>query len=367
MSWSRSFVFAATLGSTATLSGNALPGGVGGNSPPFCTNPPVIFVECNNQGSPTVHTFDVGAVDPDGDPLTFLWAFTGSCAPIGTVDDPTAETPTVLVDMQGGCMAECGGVKARISDGVNPPVECKQAIVIQDTTPPVTTCPADVLELWDPTIGGYPAQVDPMIQGFATALDNCDPSPGLAIVDELVQFGTPPSGIEVVVTRTWEAVDCMGFTDRCTQTITLVGPSFFAGTDTTIDLAPGACPNEVLVPSSATAAAPVEILIHGSAVFDVRSLRAHSLVLVRADGAGAPAEPVGVMAGDFGAPQVGQLCHDTVADGYADRWVTFDAAQVADALGLWTQPNGQALAVQLLGELVNGQPFVAKDVLIVRQ
>jgi hypothetical protein len=84
-------------------------------------------------------------------------------------------------------------------------------IVVQDTTPPEITCPADV-------ILECPADTAPSATGEATATDNCDDAPAITYSDtcELGCGGTKTCW------RTWTATDESGNSSTCVQTITVV-------------------------------------------------------------------------------------------------------------------------------------------------
>lgn len=324
-----------------------------GNSPPVC-GPSLQVVECNGQGSPTIHVLDIGATDPDGDPITYNWALAGSCLlGQGTIDDPTLANPTLRFNMNGTCNAECGGTKVRISDGINPDVICKHALIIQDTTPPTATCPPDVMELWTT---GPPTQTSEAQQGSATGSDNCDPSPTVTTIGEtnVEEFG---GGIEWTTTRTWEVMDCQGLTDQCTQTIVLVGQSYFNGTSATIDLDTSSCPNAI----SPTGTGVVQAVVFGSTDFDVAKLRPRSFQLRRQDGQGGPVSPISVLYDDGGAPVPGSVCHSGVADGFADLILVFDQAALSAALGLPNEPAKQFVPVELTGKTWSGGPFLGRD------
>ena len=82
---------------------------------------------------------------------------------------------------------------------------CVQTITIDDSTPPVITCPADVtVECGQST--------DPSSTGYATATDNCDPDP-------VIQYSDSQTGD--VITRTWTATDDGGNWASCDQIITI--------------------------------------------------------------------------------------------------------------------------------------------------
>ncbi len=87
---------------------------------------------------------------------------------------------------------------------------CDQTITVDDTTPPVITCPPDIaVECGDPT--------DPAALGEATATDNCG-----AVT---ISFGdvTTPGACpgQYTITRTWTAEDECGNITSCDQTITV--------------------------------------------------------------------------------------------------------------------------------------------------
>jgi len=85
---------------------------------------------------------------------------------------------------------------------------CTQTITVDDTTPPVMTCPADIsLQCDDPT--------DPSFTGTATATDNCS-----TVGNITVAFSDQING---GIVRTWTATDECGNQASCVQTITIVG------------------------------------------------------------------------------------------------------------------------------------------------
>ncbi len=101
-----------------------------------------------------------------------------------------------------------------------------------DLTAPVITCPGDI------TIecGG---STHPDVTGYATAVDFCDPSPGIVWEDNQVGY---------VITRTWTATDDAGNNSSCDQIITLE--------DTTDPAFVEECPADVTVECDAVPTAP---------------------------------------------------------------------------------------------------------------
>jgi len=90
--------------------------------------------------------------------------------------------------------------------------QCQQMITVEDTTPPVVTCPADVTVACN-------TPTDPSATGSATATDNCDATPSISYSD-VVTAGSCPQ--EKTITRTWTATDDASNSDQCVQTITVV-------------------------------------------------------------------------------------------------------------------------------------------------
>ena len=83
---------------------------------------------------------------------------------------------------------------------------CLQTIMIDDTTPPTITCPADMtvecVEMYD--------------AGMATATDNCDLVVDVTFADVTVSASCPQ-----VIERTYTATDDCGNSSTCLQTITI--------------------------------------------------------------------------------------------------------------------------------------------------
>ncbi|MHC4444014.1 MAG: lamin tail domain-containing protein [Planctomycetota bacterium] len=84
--------------------------------------------------------------------------------------------------------------------------------LLDDTTPPEITCPADLeVECGEST--------DPSATGSATTTDNIDPNPAITFSDTTTP-GTCPDGSQI--TRTWTATDEAGNSSSCDQVITIV-------------------------------------------------------------------------------------------------------------------------------------------------
>ncbi len=83
---------------------------------------------------------------------------------------------------------------------------------IVDSNPPDITCPGDIIiECTEST--------EPSNTGSATAVDVCDPDPGITFTD-MVAAGACPQ--EETITRTWTATDATGRTSNCVQIIEVV-------------------------------------------------------------------------------------------------------------------------------------------------
>jgi hypothetical protein len=92
---------------------------------------------------------------------------------------------------------------------------CEQSITIQDTTPPVITCPADI------TVN-CSASLDPSALGSATATDNCVSNGNITIEYSDNTSGLTGCGGTGIIIRTWTAMDPCGNSSSCTQTINIL-------------------------------------------------------------------------------------------------------------------------------------------------
>lgn len=131
----------------------------------------------------------------------------GSIFPIGT-------TPVTVVATD-----DCGNSAS-----------CSLNVTVEDTEPPVITCPPDdTLSCELDTVPSAPNQ--------ATAMDNC----GLVSVDfngQLSNGGAGCADDPLVITRTYSAVDSAGNLSVCTQDITVIDdtpPAIICPPDTTIN------------------------------------------------------------------------------------------------------------------------------------
>jgi hypothetical protein len=157
-------------------------------TPPSITCPGPVIVECIT---------DVPAPD-----ISLVTA-SDNCGPV---------TVTFVSDVNDGLF--CPTIITRTyqaADDCGNSATCQQIIIVQDFTPPVLTCPADIaINCQDPTT--------PAFTGTATATDNCDPTPVVTYTDVITAGGCSDNK---VITRTWSATDACGNSSLCVQTITV--------------------------------------------------------------------------------------------------------------------------------------------------
>ena len=124
----------------------------------------------------------------------------------------------------------CGGTTGLIvrSWTASAPAGCggdltgEQEITIEDTTPPVINCPADVYLGVNPAMAGgipndVPAAADEIASGAVSAVDGCS-SATINFVSDNISL----VACVTTITRTYEAVDGCGNTAQCTQTFTFI-------------------------------------------------------------------------------------------------------------------------------------------------
>lgn len=179
------------------------------------TNPPVIScasditIECGESTDPA---------------NTGITTATDACDTSVTVTFSDVVTPGV------DCYLESTITRTWLAtDDCGNTVTCVQTITVEDTTPPVITCPADATiecdESRDPANTG----------GFPTAIDNCDPNPIFTFTDMAVSGSCPQDSI---ITRTWTATDACGNSAVCIQTIFVIDttpPVITCPADVTVD------------------------------------------------------------------------------------------------------------------------------------
>jgi hypothetical protein len=129
------------------------------------------------------------------------------------------ELCTQLITRTHTATDECGNVSS-----------CVQTIFIEDTTPPVITCPADVtIECDDDST--------PSTRGQASATDICDETLDITYNDVIQSSQVCEQ--EYTIIRTWTASDNCGNTSSCTQVITVddsTAPVIVCPEDATIEI-----------------------------------------------------------------------------------------------------------------------------------
>ena len=128
-------------------------------------------------------------------------------SPLATYSDITTSSPSCpqeyTITRTWTATDVCGNTNA-----------CTQLITIDDSTPPVMTCPANVtIQCIDDTT--------PANTGVATSTDNCDGAPGMTHSD--VTMATPPTH-GYLINRTWTTTDVCGNPSTCLQVITVTNP-----------------------------------------------------------------------------------------------------------------------------------------------
>jgi hypothetical protein len=115
----------------------------------------------------------------------------------------------------------------RGTDACGNQATCTQIITVNDTTPPVATCPAALtIECGNP--------IPPPSLSSVIATDNCDSAPVVSHVGDVSNGQSCPQ----VITRTYRVTDACGNSTTCTQTLTV--------RDTTPPFATGTLPSRVV-------------------------------------------------------------------------------------------------------------------------
>lgn len=137
-----------------------------------------------------------------GSPVSF------STATASDVCDPSVAITFADVIVPGSCIQEYTVTRTwTAEDDCGNTATCSSTILIEDTTPPVISCPGDVTAICN-------ISTDPSTTGTATAVDNCDGEPVITYTDVLIEGNCP-----ILLNRTWTATDDCGNTATCLQTI----------------------------------------------------------------------------------------------------------------------------------------------------
>jgi hypothetical protein len=135
-----------------------------------------------------------GSNDPDGDPLTYSWTWDDGSA---TGVNPTVSLPLGITT-----------ITLVVNDGTVDSDSATVVITVQDTTPPVITCPADET-VEQATAAGT------VVPLTATATDICD-------ADVEITSDAPAIFPLGTTTVTFTATDDSGNSATCTMTVTVI-------------------------------------------------------------------------------------------------------------------------------------------------
>ncbi|MDX1407482.1 MAG: hypothetical protein R3330_05095, partial [Saprospiraceae bacterium] len=171
---------------------------------PMIVCPADVTVECNTSTAP-------GA--------TGMATATDNCDPNPSITFSDAVSV-------GACPQESTIIRTWVAtDACGNSTSCAQTITVDDSTPPIISCPADV------TIACTDSS-DPGATGTATATDNCS-TPTVTYSD-----ASGAGSCQSTITRTWIATDACGNSTACVQTITIedtVPPMISCPADVTIE------------------------------------------------------------------------------------------------------------------------------------
>lgn len=174
------------------------------NRPPVADAGADRTAECDSNGKTGVSLSAGGSSDPDGDALTYQWS-----APGVSFDDANSPTPV------GNFSIGTHTVTLEVSDGYSTDTDEVQ-VTVQDTTPPVISCPIDVQAECTGDLGVD--RDDPQLAAFfasVSATDTCDSTP--------VITHDAPERLPVGVTPvTFTATDSHGNVSTCVANITIV-------------------------------------------------------------------------------------------------------------------------------------------------
>jgi hypothetical protein len=144
---------------------------------------------------------------------------TANTLPVNTGNPTSSDncdlTPTITytdVTVGGDCPQEYTITRTwKTTDDCNNSTTCVQTIVVDDSTNPVLTCPANI------TIQ-CTASTLPANTGNPSSSDNCDATPTVTYTDATVAGACPQ---EYTITRTWKSTDDCGNFSTCNQVITV--------------------------------------------------------------------------------------------------------------------------------------------------
>lgn len=170
---------------------------------------------------------------------------TGSATAMDNCDASVTPTFSDLVIPSIVCSQEATILRTwTATDDCGNSATCIQTILVDDSTPPVITCPVNV------TID---CAAITLSAGTPVVMDNCDPAPAVTFVDLTVSVGSCLQ--EVIISRTWTATDDCGNSSTCIQTLSLTDtlpPAIICPPDATLECSESTAPNST-VPGMAIA------------------------------------------------------------------------------------------------------------------
>ena len=181
----------------------------------------IVYTASDCSGNTNQCTFDVIVQDTTPPTISCPSNVTVECGQstdpsstgTATASDTCDANPTVtFTDAVSGTWPQIITRTWKATDASSNSVTCVQTITIQDTTPPVISCPPDKqLQCGDST--------DPSNTGMATATDTCSTTVTISYTDAAgLANCTGKPGID----RTWKATDAAGNSSTCVQHITYV-------------------------------------------------------------------------------------------------------------------------------------------------
>ncbi|WP_242133012.1 HYR domain-containing protein, partial [Aestuariivivens marinum] len=171
------------------------------------TNTCVMTITVTDDESPSISCPDDQSVSSDANCQFTVLDYTGL---VTTSDNCDTDVIVTQSPVAGTMVSGTTIVTLTATDDEGNTSECAFQLIVNDTAPPVITCPSDLTIACD-------ADSTPSSTGSATATDNCDGAPVITFVD-VVAAGT---GNNSVITRTWTATDANNNSSSCDQVITI--------------------------------------------------------------------------------------------------------------------------------------------------
>ncbi len=180
---------------------------VSDTTPPTITCPPGVVVQCPGNlpgGASTLAAF-----------LSMGGTYTDNCS---------SGVPVVSYADGSLVGSSCGGQITRVysvTDGNGNISTCNQVFTVQDTIPPVISCPAAVSVQCAGDVPAPAANLASFQSLGGTATDNCGSVTVAWVGDGVPAPAGPGANCGVAIARTYRATDACGNTADCTQSITI--------------------------------------------------------------------------------------------------------------------------------------------------